>query len=198
MPGGSEAYFLEAFRLADRGGAYASAKSGRRFAASHQSPGTAVTGQTSFAATTPTFLVSQSAGPKRVVLSAMSLSLVTPAPGGVVNVLVALDRTNRYSSGGTSVVPQNLLADPDDPADANAAGFSFRTNPTATAPGAGANVPRYCWHWTIPRGAANPVPFSVSFEDGAVIGKTGSLLVYTWATGTAPSWVFSFELVEED
>jgi len=198
MAGGSEAYFLEAFRLEDRAGSYASAKSGRRFAVSHQTPGTAIVGQTSFVATTPTFLVSQTAGAKRVVLSSLNLSLVAPAAGGPVNVLVALDRTNRYSAGGTAVTPQNLLADPDDPADANAAGFSFRTNPTASAAGVGANVPRYCWHWTIPRVVANPTPFSVGFEDGAVIGKTGSILIYTWATGTAPSWLFSYEMIEED
>ncbi len=198
MPGGSEAYFLEAFRLQDRGSAYASAKSGRRFAASHQTPGTAIVGQTSFVATTPTFLVSQSAASKRVVLSAMNLSLVSPAPGGAVTVLIAIDRTDRYSSGGTSVTPQNLLADPDDAADANAAGFAFRTNPTASAAGGGANVPRYAWIWSIPRVVANPTPFSVGFDDGAVIGKTGSILIYTWAASTAPSWLFSFELVEED
>ena len=198
MAGGSEAYFLEAFRLDDRGDAYSSAKSGRRFAASHQTPGTSITGQTSFVATTPTFLVSQSAGAKRVVLSSLNLSLVGTPPGGAVNVLVALDRTNRYSAGGSSVTPQNLLADPDDAADANAAGFAFRTNPTATAAGVGANLPRYCWHWLIPRLVANPTPFSVGFEDGAVIGKTGSILIYTWAATTAPSWLFSFEFIEED
>lgn len=198
MPGGSEAYFLEAFRLNDRGVAYASAKSGRRFAVTHQTPGTAIAAQTSFVATTPTFLVSQSGGSKRVVLSSMNLSLVAPAPGGAVNVLVAIDRTNRYSAGGTSVTPQNLLADPDDAADANAAGFAFRTNPTASAAGAGATVPRYAWVWSIPRVVANPTPFSVGFDDGAVIGKTGSILIYTWAATTAPSWLFSFEFVEED
>jgi len=198
MPGGSEAYYLESFHLLDRGGAYASAKSGRRFAVSHQTPGTGVAGQTSFSVTTPTFLLYQAAGPRRVVLSSLNLSLVSPAPGGPVNVLVALDRTNRYSSGGTPVTPQNFLADSADPADANTAGFSFRTNPAATAAGAGADVPRYAYHWLISPTIMSPVPLSVDFGDGAVIGQTGSILIYTWASTTAPSWVFGFDAIEED
>lgn len=198
MPGGSEAYFQELFRVDDRGDAYVSAKSGRRFAVTHQSPGTAVAGQTSFSATTPTFLLYQSAGPRRVVLSSLNLSLVSPAPGGPVNVLVVLDRTSRYSSGGTLVAPQNFLADSGDANDANTAGFTFRTNPTATAAGAGADVPRYAYHWLVSPSVLSPVPLSVDFGDGAVIGKTGSILVYTWAATTAPSWVFAFDFIEED
>ncbi|MBI2919664.1 MAG: hypothetical protein HYY18_01115 [Planctomycetes bacterium] len=184
-------YVFEPRQYQDRGKAFSSCIGGRRFAVAHQTPGTQITGQTSFVATTPTFLISQAGASHRVVLSNFALCQDGTIAGGTIHVALVLDPTNRYSSGGTAITPQATMSD-----SLESAGFAFRTNPTATAAGGGADAPRVLYEWTQPAWLGSI--FNPDLHDGVVIGVTGSLLVYTWASTVAPTWVIGgFDFLED-
>lgn len=174
-------------RLIDRGNAYSSCIGGRRFSVAHQTPGTVITGQTSFVSTTPTFLIYQSSASRRVVLSNLSLCQDGTPAGGTIHIAIAIDASSRYSSGGTSITPQSTIADSD-----LSAGFTFRYNPTASSPSAA----RILYEWTQPIWLGSV--FNVDLADGVAIGHTGSILIYTWASTVAPSWVVGgFDVLED-
>ncbi len=188
MTQSSLAYLTEPERFLDRDKAYSSCFGGRRFSVAHQTPGTTVTGQTSFSATTPTFLINQSSGSRRLVLSNFALCQAGTPAGGMVNIALLIDPADRYSTGGTAITPQATMAD-----SALTAGWSFRFNPTVTSP----STPRLLYHWTQPvwTGAV----FNPDLFDGVGIGLTGSILVYTWAATTAPTWIVGgFDVLEEN
>ncbi|KAF0243294.1 MAG: hypothetical protein FD180_3479 [Planctomycetota bacterium] len=181
-------YVYEPDRFMDRGKAYGSCIGGRRYSVAHQTPGTTVTGQTSFVATTPTFLIYQASASHRVVLSNFALCQDGTPAGGSIHVLVAIDSASRYSSGGTAITPQ-AVAMPS----ALASGFSFSFNPTASA----ASAVRYVNEWTQPVYPGSI--FNPDMHDGLLIGFTGSILIYTWAATTAPTWVIGgFDILEDE
>lgn len=172
------------YRDVDHG--FASSFRGHRYTVTHQTPSTDVTGQTSFAATTPTFLFYQSGADTSLALNSMQLSQSGTVAGADVFISLAIDTASRYSSGGTAVVPQVMHT-----AESTAANTTFTFNPTASAAGAGT---RYIGTWAA--NADTGVMTSLDFRDGVIIGTTGSILVYTWAGTTAPSWKFVFEFTE--
>ncbi len=181
-------YVYEPQNFAARGKAFASCVGGRRFSVAHQTPGTTITGQTSFVATTPTFLISQAAAAHRVVLSNFALCQVGTPAGGTVHIALAIDSSDRYSTGGTAITPQ-ATAMPS----ALSPGFSFRFNPTASAP----SSVRILNEWTQPAWAGSI--FNPDLHDGVLIGFTGSILVYTWAATTAPTWIIGgFDVLEDE
>ncbi len=68
--------------------------------------------------------------------------------------------------------------------------------PAKRAAGGGADAPRLLYEWTQPVWLGSV--FNPDLHDGVVISNTGSILVYTWAATTAPTWVIGgFDLVEE-
>jgi hypothetical protein len=175
-------------RFVDRGSAYSSCVGGRRFTVAHQTPGTTITGQTSYVATTPTFLIYQGSASHRVVLSSFALCQAGTPAVDTIHVALAIDSTNRYSSGGTSITPQ-ATAMPS----ALSPGFSFRYNPTASSPSAA----RILYEWTQPVWAGSV--FNPDLLDGVLIGLTGSILIYTWAATMAPTWIVGgFDVVEDE
>jgi hypothetical protein len=182
-------YMFEPVQLVDRAKAYSTCIGGRRYAVAHQTPGTTIVGQTSFVATTPTFLINQAnSNGRRIVLSNFALCQDGTPAGGVINILVAIDPADRYSSGGTAITPQATMADSD-----YAAGCSFRYNPTATSP----STARILYQWTQPVWAG--AVFNPDLQDGVAIGQTGSILIYTWAATTAPTWTIGgFDILEEN
>ena len=165
---------------------FASAFEGRRYSVTHQTPSTDVTGQTSFVATTPTFLFYQSAADTAFVLNSMQLSQSGTVAGDDVFISLAIDSTSRFSSGGTAVTPQGMYS-----GESTSANVTFCYNPTASAAGSGT---RYLGTWAA--NADTGVITSIDFHDAVIIGATGSILVYTWAATTGPSWKFLFEFVE--
>jgi hypothetical protein len=176
-----------AYVLQPRESAFPASRSGRRFYTTHQTPGTVVTGQTSFVATTPTFLLRQAASTRRVILRSIMLSQDGTVAGGKINVAVVLDTADRFSAGGTAIVPQN----PSGPSAVASAITSFLFNPTATAAGGGTRV--------LVQAAAVAAlgsVLSIDFKDGVIVGTTGALLIYTWAATTGPSWQIILEWEE--
>jgi hypothetical protein len=160
---------------------------GTLFKATHQTPGTGVTGQTSFDATTPTFLIQTSGDSKSIVGLSFSLSQSGTVAGAAIDIAVAVDETARRSSGGTAITPLNS-----DMGSSTSSVADFYVNPTASA--ASANV-RYLWTVTV--AASIGTTTSLDFEDGIGIGTTGSILIYTFAATTGPTWRFGFEWTEE-
>jgi hypothetical protein len=167
---------------------YFAGLSGVSFNVTHQTPGTDVTGQTSFAATTPTFLIYQSGAVNRVVLEEIELSQTGTVAGAAIQVYVAIDTASRYSSGGTAVVPQCVSGE-----SSTSPTFTFTYNPTANAAGAGT---RYVMSRSIAQ-SVGAAPHVWSFKDAVSIGATGSILVYTVAATTGPSWKFNFKVKQE-
>ena len=180
-------YILGKQRIQDRKPRYHALKDGLLFKATHQTPGTAVTGQTSFVATTPTFLMQTSADTRRIVGLSLWLSQAGTVAGGTIDIVLAIDTAARYSSGGTAVTPQNSNTD-----NTTASGADFYYNPTASAAGSGT---RYIWASTVSASLGTVTTYD--FEDGLGVGTTGSILVYTWAATTGPTWRFGAEWLEE-
>lgn len=171
-----------------RESAYVASRVGRRFYVTHQTPNTVISAQASFVATTPTFLLRQSATAVRVVLRSITITVVN-TPTDDVRITVAIDTADRFSAGGTSVTPQNANEE-----SATASGItSFLTNPTATAAGAGT---RYLVNDLIDNLPASS--WTVQFKDGVLLSTTASLLVYVFGNGgaTAADVFFTFEWEE--
>lgn len=173
---------------------------GRIFSVTHQTPSSDVTGGTSFSATAPTFLIYGANLARRGVLRRMRLCQSGTVAGGPIFIAIAIDTASRFSSGGTAVVPQNYNA-----SKTIAATYTALTGATATSAGTGT---RYLEPLTAAAslGSMVEIDFSEFFgEDGLIFTGagatagtyTGSLLVYTWAATTGPSWKFKLEYLED-
>lgn len=180
-----------------RGAGFVSGVGVQRYCISHQTPTTTVTGQTGWVATTPTFMLRKTSSQttKRLVLSNFTLEQTGTVAGGAINVILALDTTDRYSAGGTAVVPQLTTAQ--SVASSTTPEFTFRYNPTATAAGSSDTIPRYVNCGTFPAVTGSTLP-TIDCQDEFVIQGPGSILVYTWAATTGPTWNFTFEVIEEE
>jgi hypothetical protein len=84
------------------------AANGRIFTASAAAANTTVTGATSFATTTPTFLLDVPEGTTAFPLRFTGGQTGTVA-GGAVNVIVEWDNADRYTSGGTAATELNQM-----------------------------------------------------------------------------------------
>ena len=169
------------------------------FSTTHQTPTTNVTGQTAFDATTPTFAFYGTNLDFRGVLKRFYLAQTGTVAGGQITIAVAIDTANRNSSGGTAVTPQNMNANR-----SAASAWTMKYNVTATAAGGGT---RYID--TIPVDADLGTVSTFDYTDnqwggliwaaaGTTLGKhTGSLLIYTFAATTGPTWKFGFEHHED-
>ena len=167
---------------------WALAYGGRLFTASDAAAGDLVTGQTSFANTTPTFLLNVPAGTVALPLS-VDLAQSGVVAGGAVDVLMEVDRVNRFSTGGVS----EKVFSPR-PSDVGSQ-CTLRSGATALA-GYGIRV----WGATIGQ--------DVSPAEGAVQGPfwkpsiphfisgPGAFLVFTYAATTGPSWLWSIAWAE--
>lgn len=173
---------------------------GAIFSATHQTPSTDVTGQTSFVATTPTFIIYGANENYRGVLRRLRLCQSGTVAGGTIFIAVAIDTTDRFSVGGTAVTPQNY-----NPDFTRTSVYDVKYNATASAAGTGT---RYLEPLTAAAslGTITEIDFSELFHEdgliftgaGSTLGKyTGSLLIYTWAATTGPSWKFKLEFLED-
>ena len=169
-----------------RADGFVDAKAGRRFATTHQTPGTAITGQTSFVATTPTLLFHSAALNRKLTFKKILLCQVGVVAGGTIEGILMVDTADRYSAGGTALTPQNVNAD-----DTTTPAAVCHFNPTATAAGAGT---RYIMPFSAPASLGAMTVLDLS--DAPIIGLTGSLALYTWAAVTGPTWRLMAEHVE--
>lgn len=174
------------FVLQARESGFAAARRGRRFYATHQTPGTLVTGQTAFVTTTPTYMYRINVATIRAIIRSIHLSLAN-TPGGLVYVTLAIDTADRWSAGGSLETLQNTNEE-----SATAAAGLFYENPTATAAGGGT---RYLGTWIMP--ATPGASLDLDLQDGVLLGITAStLLIYVYAATTAPQIAHVIDLEE--
>lgn len=160
-----------------------------------------VTGQTSFADTTPTFLLSNPAG-SGVYIGVLRIFLAQTGTvaGDIVNVIVEIDNTNRHSSGGTAELP--FCSRTDSPLGAVAADGTgankgiLRSGATASA-GMGQRIDAGIAGPDVSpaEGAFNPYVYEPSSGiDWLAPGS--SCLVYAYAGTTGPTLIWGFKTVE--
>lgn len=161
---------------------------GRIFIASDADQNDVVTGQTSFANTTPTFLLNVPSGTTAIPLF-VKLAQAGSVAGAAIDIIVEIDDIAAYASGGTSETV--LCARTDNPVGNRC---SLYTGATATA-GYGVNLEyvfqmiqdvlpgltdAYQWHQFLWK---PDVPIFL-------VGPA-SLKVFTYAGTTGPSWAWS-------
>jgi len=151
---------------------------------------------TSFSDTAPAFLLDVPTG-TTAKLAEITMNTGGTVAGGVITLLVTLSDKLRYSSGGTAKTPQNLSFD--EPRTANS---SFYTAVSAIT--AGANTDDITLEGalidpdvaTAPYGAPTKFHWSAKTSYSPQLVGPASVVVYSFAATTAPSWFYNFKWVE--
>lgn len=148
-----------------------------------------VVGQTSYAATTPTFLLRVPSGTTAIPLW-IDVKESTTAAGGDIQAYVSFDRIDRYSSGGTSEAITAMRTD----RIAGLASSTLYSGATAAA----ASDARTLWSaGDIPTTAGSGTAVTTNNLIGLVAFKNfmppvlvgpAALLVFTWSGTTGPSF----------
>lgn len=166
---------------------------GRHYTASDADQNDYVTGQTSFANTTPTFLLNVPDG-QYAIPTEIVLGQAGTVGAAQITVVVEIDDIAAFSSGGTSETVFNRRTD-----NPRTNGCTLYSGATATA-GYGVRV----WGTQLgpdvspAEGAVNVVHLSLAagtLPPCFLVGPA-SLKVFTYATTTGPTWAWSFSWVE--
>lgn len=164
---------------------------GRLFYSSDADQNDLVTGQTSFANTTPSFLLDVPAGTIAIPLL-VSLGQTGTVAGGDIQIIIEIDNVKRYASGGTAEKIFNPNTIPGRPpvqsvlySGATAsAGYGMRimgkTVAPDVSPAEGVDT-EYLW---TPSGGPE------------ILVGPASFLVYTYAGTTGPSWFWTVKWLE--
>ena len=166
---------------------WAMGNEGRLFISSDADQNDAVTGQTSFANTTPTFLHDVPQGVVAIPVF-LNLSQSGTVAGGAIDVLIEYDNKKRYASGGTSEKILGLRG-------SAVCKSALYTGATATA-SYGINIFRATIGQDVsPAEGAVQGPFwrpeAPYFMEGPA-----SLCIYTYAGTSGPTWLWSYGFIE--
>ena len=166
---------------------------GRVYCSSDADENDTITGQTSFAATTPTLLLRVPSGTTAIPLW-LHLDQAGTVAGGIISVLMSYDRIDRFSSGGTSetITPMHTSRP-------NTAASTLYSGATATA----ATEARLLYAATLDQDVTDPnLTESIhlhalkDFYPPLLVGPA-ALLVFTFATvGVGPTWNWSIGWIE--
>ena len=154
------------------------------YVASDSAANTTVTGQTSFANTTPTFLIDVPSG-RTIYPRFVNLTQAGTVAGGDITAFIEIDNADRYASVGTS---ETILS----------VGRAVNTSLCAVYSGATANSGYGARIW----GAEDIVPdvAAVPLREYGPLWKNempyrihgpGAFLVFTFAATTGPTWLWS-------
>ena len=165
------------------------AEKGKIFVASDADQNDVVTGQTSFADTTPTFLLDIPA--KTTVLPLyLNLSQAGTVAGDVVSFVVEIDNKTRWASGGTAEKVFNTQAN----ANPNRKS-TFYSNPTTSA-GYGIRIDGKSVGQDVSPAEGAVPPIGWRPEIPYLLTGPASILFFTYAGTTGPSWYWSFAWAE--
>lgn len=142
-------------------------------------------GGTSFSDTAPAFLLDVPSGTTIVPLE-INLHQGGTVAGAVITVLVTLSDKIRYSSSGTSHTPQNMRFD-----EPNSSDCSFYTGATAGANTDDITIWGAQLEANVDSQANGKVEWSARNYIPPVLVGPASLVIYTYAGTTQPSWFFS-------
>jgi hypothetical protein len=160
---------------------------GRLFISSDADENDRVTGQTSFAATTPTWLLDVPLGTTAIPLF-VNLTQAGSVAGGDVGIQISIDKIDRYDTGGTSEKVYNPLTTPTNlctlySGPTALAGYGIKVFPATTAPD------------VSPAEGAIQGPYW-SAEAPYLLRGPAALLIYTYAASTGPTWEWSIGWAE--
>lgn len=183
--------------LALKGGDIASllALEGQAFYASDAAQGDFVTGVTSFATTTPTFLLRVPSGTTAIPLG-VSLAQASTVAGAAISVILEFDNAERFSAGGTTeTILSARTIGPSSSSNATAA-CTVLSNPTATdAYGIRVDGVVLGPDVSSAEGAVNQYLWTPSGGYSFLVGPA-AMLVYTFAGTTAPTWLWTLKWAE--
>ena len=156
------------------------------------------TGATSFATTTPTFLMNVTAGTQYAVIPAEArLFQAGTVAGGAVTVLLEMDNADRYTSGGTAMTTQNVkTTGPAIPS--GVAAYSTIGSAITATNAVGIRMGGYLLGQDVSpaEGAVNEIIWTPQ-AGTEVLAPTASLgasfLINTFAGTTGPTWFFSLK-----
>ncbi|HET6497363.1 MAG TPA: hypothetical protein VFH61_18610 [Thermoleophilia bacterium] len=162
---------------------------GRVFYAGDADQNDTVTGQTSFADTTPTLLIDVPAGTVCIPLL-VSLGQTGSVAGAAISMIVEIDKIKRYASAGTAEAKYNSRSD-----SGRAAACIAYSNPTAAA-GYGQRLMGITVAPDVSpaEGIPNELIWTPSGPD-LLVGPA-SFLIYTYATTTGPTWFWALKWAE--
>lgn len=177
---------------------------GRVYQDSPSTVGTGLTvATTTYAATTPVWMLDVAAGTTVIPLSLEARQVGTVA-GGVIKVILSADRVNRYSSGGTAKTPVNLKIGGGNAATGPRASTSS-VYTGATAAGVTSHIELFSSFLTMDVGASTlPGSLQTIFhwpdinEPLPQLVGPASLLWHTFAGTTNATWAYRFTWIELD
>jgi hypothetical protein len=163
---------------------------GYAFYASDADQNDMVTGQTSFAATTPTFLLDVPLGTTAIPLL-VALSQAGTVAGGDITILMEIDNADRYDSGGTE---ETVLC---------ARTTGGKTNSCKLYSGATAAAGYGVRIWGVQvaadvspaEGVVNEPVWTPAGTLDYIVGP-GALAIYTYAAATGPTWLWTIKWLE--
>lgn len=166
------------------------ASSGRVYYASDADQNDLVTGQTSFADTTPTFLLNVPTGTTAIPLM-LRLSQTGSVAGGAIDVIMEFDNAGRYSSGGTS---ETVLGAKTTGALTNAC--TLYSGATAAA-GYGIRVMGMTVGQDVSpaEGSPNEIVWTPAAGLDFLVGPA-AWAIYTYAGTTGPTWFWTIKWAE--
>lgn len=166
------------------------AMEGRAFYASDNDQNDVVTGQTSFANTTPTFLLDVPSGTTAIPIL-VALTQSGSVAGGDIDVIMEIDNADRYASSGTS---ETVLCARTSGGRSNLC--TLYSNPTAES-GYGVRI------WGVhvapdispAEGVINELVWTPAGTLDYIVGP-GALAIYTYAGTTGPTWLWTIKWIE--
>jgi len=159
---------------------------------------TTATGATSFATTTPTFLLHVTAGTQYAIIPAeVRLFQAGTVAGGAVTVLIEADNADRYTSGGTAMTAANVRTD-GAALPSGVAGYSTVGSAIVATDAVGIRLAGYLLGQDVSpaEGAVNEVVWAPQAGPDLLVPTAtlgASLLVNTSAATTGPTWFWSIK-----
>ena len=165
---------------------------GRAFMVSNAARETALAvGGTSFSDTAPAFILDVPSGTGVVPLE-IDLRQGGTVAGGMITVLATLSDKVRRASSGTSHTPQNMRFD-----EPQSAGCSFYTGATAIANADDITLFGGLYEQDLDGAVGvSQVHWSARDSYAPYLVGPASLVIYTFAGTTQPSWFFTFKWAE--
>lgn len=162
---------------------------GQMFNASAAAQDTTITGQTSFATTTPTFLLDVPTD-TIAIPAYMSLNQAGAVAGGAISVLMEADNAARRSSGGTAATVLNKLTN------GGSALSTLYTGATATD-AYGVRIMGLVTGQDVSpaEGVITEIVWTPTSGIELLVGPA-AWLIYTFAGTTGPTWLWSFSWAE--
>lgn len=167
---------------------------GRVFYTSDADQDDALTGQTSFAATTPTIMIDVPLG-QTVIPLMVNLHQTGTVAGGAITVITEIDNADRYNTGGTAETTFCSLTTGGDLGGTLPTGVAVYSGATANA-GYGVRLDSAVMAQDVDPAVTEASQRKYLWTPQAgldyVVGP-GAFLVYTYAATTGPTWLWTIK-----